>query len=66
MTQDEVDRLEGRMVAVVRDRPAYYSEILRALPDADYRGVMLAFGQIRRKRLFGRDPQGRYTLAAAS
>lgn len=61
----DVDELERRIVTLARLGPIFYYDILRELRGEDYRAIMLAFGQIRRKRLFGRDDKGRYTLAEA-
>lgn len=66
MLQSDIDELERRMVELARQKPVFYADILRELGDADYRAVMLAFGQIRQKRLFGRDDKGRYTAAKAA
>ncbi len=66
MLQPDIDDLERRMVELARQKPVFYADILRELGDADYRSVMLAFGQIRQKRLFGRDDKGRYIAAPAA
>lgn len=66
MLQGEIDALEQRMVELARQKPVFYADILRELGDTDYRAVMLAFGQIRQKRLFGRDDKGRYVAAPAA
>lgn len=59
----EIDRLAQRILALAGRGPIFYYDILRELRDEDYRAIMLAFGQIRQQRLFGRDDKGRYVLA---
>ena len=60
MSQTDVDKVEGKIIALAQKRPVFYADILKELHDEDYRTIMLAFGRIRQKRLFGRDEKGRY------
>lgn len=64
MAENDVDRMEQQIVDLAKNRPIYYFDILDEFKDEDYRTIMLAFGQIRQKKLFGRDPQGRYIVDA--
>jgi hypothetical protein len=66
MLQSDIDALEQRMVELARQKPVFYADFLHDLGDVDYRMVMLAFGQIRQKRLFNRDDKGRYVAAPAA
>ena len=62
MTNMEVDRMEQRIIDLAKSRPIYYYDILNEFMDEDYRAIMLAFGRIRQKKIFGRDSQGHYII----
>jgi len=66
MSQTDVDRIEGKIIALAQQKPIFYADILKELHDEDYRSIMLAFGQIRQKRLFGRDEKGRYVATKSA
>jgi hypothetical protein len=61
----DVNRIEQRIVELAQRSPIFYYDIIRELRDEDYRAVMLAFGQIRQKGLFDRDPAGHFVLRQA-
>ena len=63
MINKDVDRVEQLILDLARISPIYYFDILEAFDSEDYRTIMLAFGQIRVKKLFGRDSQGRYIIS---
>lgn len=46
-------------------RPMYYREIMEHLEDCEYRTILLAWGEVRRRRPLERDSDGRYWLAGA-
>jgi hypothetical protein len=62
MTNMDVDRMEQRIIELAKSRPVYYYDILNEFMNEDYRIIMLAFGQIRQKKIFGRDSLGRYIV----
>lgn len=62
MSNNDVNNIEQKIVELANSHPIYYFDILDELKGADYRTIMLAFGQIRQKKLFTRDSQGRYIL----
>jgi hypothetical protein len=66
MSDKEVNRVEKQIVQLATSRPVFYSDILHELKGEDYRTIMLAFGQIRTKKLFDRDKQGRYVIKSSS
>ncbi len=63
MSPNELDRIEGKIIALAQQKPVYYADILKELQQEDYRTIMLAFGQIRQKKLFSRDEKGRYLVS---
>jgi hypothetical protein len=62
----EVRALAARMAQLLRERPRTFYELLRALPDAEYRVVLQAWGSLREARRLGRDDHGLYLLKPSS
>ena len=64
MTTEAVtaEALAGRMAALLAARPLTFYELLRELPDVDYRAVLQAWGALRERRALARDAHGRYLL----
>ena len=64
MTTEAVtaEALAGRMAALLAVRPLTFYELLRELPDVEYRAVLQAWGALRERRVLARDPHGRYRL----
>jgi hypothetical protein len=56
------DALAERIAATLRERPRTFYELLRELPDVEYRAILQAWGALRERRRLGRDPHGRYLL----
>jgi hypothetical protein len=56
------DALADRIAATLRERPRTFYELLRELPDVEYRAILQAWGALRERRLLGRDAHGRYLL----
>jgi len=56
------EALAGRMAALLAARPLTFYELLRELPDVDYRAVLQAWGALRERRALARDAHGRYLL----
>jgi hypothetical protein len=42
--------------------PFYFSEILSGLPEADYRDILITWGEIRQRGKLSRDKEGHYIL----
>jgi hypothetical protein len=57
-----IDALADRMAAVLAARPLTFYELLRELPDVEYRAILQAWGTLRERRALARDPHGRYLL----
>ena len=53
-----------RMAALLRERPRTFYELLRELPDVEYRTILQAWGALRERRALGRDDHGRYLIRA--
>ncbi len=51
-----------RMVALLKERPRTFYELLRELGDVEYRTVLQAWGALREQRALGRDAEGRYLM----
>ena len=49
-----------RMARLLAERPRTFYELLRELPDVDYRTILIAWGSLRERRALGRDDHGRY------
>ncbi len=64
MTTEAVtaETLAGRMAALLAARPLTFYELLRELPDVEYRAVLQAWGALRERRALARDAHGRYLL----
>ena len=57
-----VDALADRMAALLTARPLTFYELLRELPDVEYRAILQAWGALRDRRALSRDRHGRYLL----
>jgi len=55
-----------RMTRVLAERPRTFYDLLRELPDVEYRTVLQAWGALRERRALGRDEHGRYLLSAGA
>jgi hypothetical protein len=58
------EAVAGRMAALLAARPLTFYELLRELPDVEYRAILQAWGALRERRALARDPDGRYLLRA--
>ena len=58
------DAVADRMAALLAARPLTFYELLRELPDVEYRAILRAWGVLRERRALARDPHGRYLLRA--
>lgn len=51
-----------RMTALLDARARTFYEVVQALPDAEYRTILQAWGILRERRALGRDEDGRYRI----
>ena len=58
------EALSSRMAALLAARPLTFYELLRELPDVEYRAILQAWGTLRERRALARDAHGRYLLRA--
>lgn len=58
------DVLAERIMATLRERPRTFYELLRELPDVEYRAILQAWGALRERQALGRDAHGRYLIRA--
>ena len=58
-----IDALGDRIAALLAARPLTFYELLRELPDVEYRAILQAWGALRERHALARDDHGRYLLA---
>ena len=56
------EAVADRMAALLAARPLTFYELLRGLPDVEYRAILQAWGALRERRVLARDADGRYLL----
>ena len=56
------EAVADRMAALLAARPLTFYELLRELPDVEYRAILQAWGALRARRVLARDGDGRYLL----
>lgn len=56
------DAVADRMAALLGERTRTFYELVRELPDVEYRTLLQAWGALRERRALGRDADGRYRL----
>jgi hypothetical protein len=56
------DAVADRMAALLDGRPRTFYELLRDLPDVEYRTILQAWSALRERRALGRDEHGRYLI----
>ncbi|MGH7388953.1 MAG: hypothetical protein ACREM3_05780 [Candidatus Rokuibacteriota bacterium] len=54
-----------RMARLLAEGPRTFYELLRELPDVEYRTILIAWGALRERRALGRDDHGRYVIRAS-
>lgn len=52
-----------RMARLLAERPRTFYELLRELPDVEYRTILIAWGTLREGRALGRDEHARYVFS---
>ena len=58
--------LAGALVALLRERPRHFGELVEAHMDAPWRDFLRAWGEVRAADLLGRDDAGRYVIRVDS
>ena len=58
----EVGRVAEAMTAMLRERPLFFIDLVRAFPDTPYRTLLLAWGEVRERHKLARDEEGHYLL----
>ena len=56
--------LAGALVALLRERPRHFGELVEAHMDAPWRDFLYAWGEVRASDLLARDDAGRYLIRA--
>ncbi len=59
-------QLARRIQALLAERPVSVYELLRALPDEDYRTILQAWGDVRTQVALVPDVHGRYSVRPAA
>lgn len=54
------------MARLLAERPRTFYELLRVLPDVEYRSILVAWGALRERGALGRDGHGRYVIRAGA
>lgn len=57
-----VDAVADRMTALLAARARTFYELVRELPDVEYRTLLQAWGALRERRALARDEEGRYRI----
>jgi hypothetical protein len=58
----EVQRMAESITAMLRARPVFFMDLVRAHREAPYRTLLLAWGQVRDRHALSRDDEGHYCL----
>ena len=58
--------LAGALVALLRERPRHFGELVEAHMDTPWRDFLRAWGEVRATDLLGRDDAGRYVIRVDS
>ena len=65
-TSAEVGRMVDSIVAMLRARPVFFMDLVRAHREAPYRVLLHAWGEVRARHALSRDDEGHYFLPAPS
>lgn len=63
---EEVTRLTEAISRALRERPAFFMDLVRAYRELPYRTLLLAWGEVRERHRLGRDEEGRYFIPPGS
>jgi hypothetical protein len=58
----EVGRVAEAMTAMLRAKPVFFIDLVRAFPETPYRTLLLAWGEVRERHRLARDDEGHYLL----
>ena len=58
----DVPRMADSITAMLRARPVFFMDLVRAHRDAPYRTLLLAWGRVRDRHTLSRDDEGHYFL----
>lgn len=58
----EVSRVAAAMVAMLRESPRQFMDLIRAFPEVPYRTLLLAWGEVREAHRLAREEDGSYFL----
>lgn len=59
---EEVAHLAEAIARTLRERPAFFMDLVRAYRQLPYRTLLLAWGEVRERHRLGRDEEGRYFI----
>ncbi len=58
----DVPRMAESITAMLRARPVFFMDLVRAHREAPYRTLLLAWGEVRDRHTLSRDDDGHYFL----
>ncbi len=59
----DVAQVAESMTRMLREKPVFFMDLVRAFPHIPYRTLLLAWGQVRERHPLSRDDEGHYLLA---
>jgi|GEM_PF-819193 len=62
----DVAQVAESMTRMLREKPVFFMDLVRAFPHIPYRTLLLAWGQVRERHRLSRDDEGHYVLAAGA
>jgi hypothetical protein len=62
----DVRRMAESITRMLRARPVFFMDLVRAHRDAPYRTLLLAWGEVREQHTLSRDDEGHYFLPGGS
>jgi hypothetical protein len=54
--------LSEKLVALLKEQPYFYSDLLRKFTEVDYRTFLLGWSELRTRHELDRDEEGRYLM----
>ena len=58
----DVRRMTDSITAMLREKPVFFMDLVRAHREAPYRTLLLAWGEVRERHRLSRDDEGHYFL----
>jgi len=62
----DVAQVAESMTRMLREKPVFFMDLVRAFPHIPYRTLLLAWGQVRERHRLSRDDEVHYVLAAGA